>query len=522
MRITNNMIMGSTKTNINSNKINVNTLNNQMTSQKKIDKPSDDPVIAVRALRLRSNLSQLGHYKDTNIKEVSSWLDTTETALDNIRSLLNDIRTQCNNGSTGTLNADDRNTILSNLEQLRDQIYSEGNADYAGRTVFTGYKTNSTLTFLEDTTTYSYELTQNFTYADIEEYTYNYNQVSSEAIANLDVSKLSEDAATAAGATGTKEPDSATAFRIRLAYDDLGDITTQAGGTPEITMSYTDSTGAAQTQTMTVEYKTTEELEEMEYEIPDNAVYMNKETGELIFGKTAAESVKQNEASVSITYQKTSFESGDLKPEMYFNCTRTNVDTNESVEFTHYDENGDWISEDIHYTVATNQSMAINIEANDVLDSNIGRDIDELSDAVQKAIDAHDKVDTIEKMMEQDAYADDESQEKLALLLEAANKEATYADERMEDLYSEKVGTFQSYITTVDLAITDVGARGDRLELTENRVTSQYSTVEKLASENEDAELSDIVIDYTSAYLSYQASLQAAAKLEQQTLLDYI
>ena len=59
MRVTNNMIMSNTKININGNKTNVNTLNNQMTSQKKISNPSDDPVIAIRALRLRSSLSQI-------------------------------------------------------------------------------------------------------------------------------------------------------------------------------------------------------------------------------------------------------------------------------------------------------------------------------------------------------------------------------------------------------------------------------------------------------------------------------
>ena len=56
MRVTNNMIMSNTKININGNKTNVNTLNNQMTSQKKISRPSDDPVIAIRALRLRSKM----------------------------------------------------------------------------------------------------------------------------------------------------------------------------------------------------------------------------------------------------------------------------------------------------------------------------------------------------------------------------------------------------------------------------------------------------------------------------------
>ena len=35
-------------------------------------------------------------------------------------------------------------------------------------------------------------------------------------------------------------------------------------------------------------------------------------------------------------------------------------------------------------------------------------------------------------------------------------------------------------------------------------------------------DLSEIIIDYTSAYTAYQASLQAAAKINQTTLLNYI
>ena len=72
MRVTNNMIMSNTKININGNKTNVNTLNNQMTSQKKISRPSDDPVIAIRALRLRSSLSQINQYYEKNIPDAEA------------------------------------------------------------------------------------------------------------------------------------------------------------------------------------------------------------------------------------------------------------------------------------------------------------------------------------------------------------------------------------------------------------------------------------------------------------------
>ena len=61
-----------------------------------------------------------------------------------------------------------------------------------------------------------------------------------------------------------------------------------------------------------------------------------------------------------------------------------------------------------------------------------------------------------------------------------------------------------------------------RLALTKNRVENQQTTFEELKSRNEDREISDIIIDYTASYNAYQASLTAASKINQQTLLNYI
>ena len=172
MRITNNMITSNTKTNINNNKINVDKYNTQITTQKKISKASDDPVIAIRSLRLSTNLSHLNQYLDNNIPDAEAWLDVTETALTNMKDILTDIRTQCVNGSTDTLTADDRETILKALEALKDQVYTEGNSDYAGRTVFTGYRTSDQLTFEQDETETKYQIEQEFNYTDMEEHRY--------------------------------------------------------------------------------------------------------------------------------------------------------------------------------------------------------------------------------------------------------------------------------------------------------------------------------------------------------------
>ena len=167
MRVTNNMMLRNTTSNINNNKYSVNSLNNQMSSQKKISRPSEDPVVAIRALRLRSNLSEINQYYEKNIPDADAWLNVTETALENMKTILSDIRTQCTYGASDQLKAEDRKTILTQLESLRKQIYSEGNSDHAGRTVFTGYRTNCKLTFMEDESNTEYNIQQKFSYEDM-------------------------------------------------------------------------------------------------------------------------------------------------------------------------------------------------------------------------------------------------------------------------------------------------------------------------------------------------------------------
>ena len=546
MRITNNVIMRNTKTNINGNKINVNDKNNQMSSQKKIDRPSDDPVIAVRALRLRSNLSELKQYLKTNIEEADSWMEITDTALLNIKNLLNDMHTLADHGANDTLNQDDRNTILAQLRQNQEQIYSEGNADYAGRTVFTGWKTDTTLTFPRDTSDY-YQIDQRLSFEDLSENRYVYNEVSDGDIANI------------AGVTysAAEDPGCETLQRIRLAYDHLACTPADPSATPPVPasgvvpkVSLVDrTTGEVLDIELTPFVTTTKKLEENSYDLksiagtlyPDDAskdpyaedvgkrpvgnVTVNVDTGEILLTKEQAEFFKKNQMELQVTYDKQGFEKGDLTPENYFNCRKFG-DKGSGLEvdktFTHIREDGTWIEENINYTVATNQEMAINIEARKVFDQNLIRDMKDLEDTVQASIDAYDKVSKLEGMMKMDVYADEESQSRLSALLERANKEASYADDIMKKTYAHYVGVFQGYIDTAELARTDLGSRGQRLALTKNRVESQYNTVDKLKAENEDEDLSDIVIDYQAAYLAYQASLQAASKVQQQTLLDYI
>lgn len=514
MRVTNNMMLRNTTSNINNNKYSVNSLNNQMSSQKKISRPSEDPVVAIRALRLRSNLSEINQYYEKNIPDAEAWLDVTETALKNMKTILSDIRTQCTYGASDQLKAEDRNTILTQLESLRKQIYSEGNSDYAGRTVFTGYRTNCKLTFMGDESNTEYNIQQKFSYEDIGEHRYYGGQVEL---------KTAEEMSQKVTTSDTKQY---TYDRIRLAYGNTGTLTDadgnsiEAGGNPTITAVNADGTD----RVINVKVYDTEEAWKADIknsQPADNGAVYIKSTGELVLGDTVSEELKKNKATITVNYDKKGFNSGEVRPEYYFNCTDI-TDAKNKITYEKYDANGNEIYQDIDYIIAVNQTLTVNTNASDVFNADIGRDVDEMINAVKAAIDANDKVDKIKDMMNQAAYSGVSAQENLQTWLEAAQKEADYANDNLQKLYDSYIGNFDEYLSDVNLAITTVGSKGDRLELTETRMSNQQLTVKTLKSNNEDRELSDIIIDYTAAYTAYQASLQAAGMLNQTTLLNYI
>lgn len=505
MRITNNMMIKNTAANINGNKGNVLDLNNQMASQKKIQRPSQDPVIAIRALRLRTSLSKINQYYEKNIPDVQTWFENTETSLKNMNKILTDIRTQCVNGTNSYLTQDDRKTILSALTALKSQIYSEGNSDNAGRTVFTGYKTNSQLTFMEDEAETSYKITQSFSYKDIEEYTYYSGsiEVPTTLTEVQDTTKICE-------------IDKDNFDRIRLAYDDLKE--------DDFSVSYTIDGTTTEDAPVTI-YASEEEWAAADpngkniKQVGENEIIFIQNTGDVIFGSAISQELKSGRATIDIDYQKEGFAKGELRPEYYYNCTDVS-DAANPIEYTRYDENGKKIYEDINYTVALNQTITVNMQADEVFDMSIYQDVVELTDAVSDAINAHDKLDRLKLMKEEAQYVD--HQEEIQAWIDAAQKEADYADNRLTELYSAGIGNFDNYMSKLNQAYTEVGARGEQLEMIEARLSNQQLVTEELKSTNEDKEISDIIIEYTAAYNAYQASLQASSKANGQTLLNYL
>ncbi len=495
MRITNKMMTNNVLYNINNNKNLLSTLENQYSTGKKIQKPSDDPIVAVRALKLRTNLSELTQYVDKNIPDALSWMDTTESSLEVVNEILRQMNTYCNQGANDPLTAKDRNSIVTNLEELKQQIYQEGNSNYAGRYVFSGYKTDTPLVFDKSTKEYTYEITEPLSGADI--------SVESKIVNNVDINAFDKNNP---GAFDTTMPNQIQIYRMRLAYGTLE---------PGATLTYTDGSTDAEGNLVELPLTVTEKAltDADAYEPADGEIYFIRETGELIYGKAVYEKVRNSE-HINVNYTKKSFDTNDLRPEHYFDCIRTSED---GTEVLHYEKQ----DQQIQYEVNFNQKLTINTQGDEAFTHDIGRAIDDIINAVNDVSETEEKMAEVEKMLE-DTNLTPEQRKALEGIQEQLNSEFTLRTDIMQAAFAGGLTDTVAMQDKVNVTMSDLGGRYNRLLLTESRLQDQEVDFEDLLSSNEDVDLVDTIIKYSSAETIYNSSLSAASKLVQSSLLDFL
>lgn len=489
MRITNSIMLNSTKSNINGNKVTMDKINTQMSTQKKISKPSDDPIVAVRSLRLRSNVTELSQYADKNIQDAQSWLEVTESAMSNMRDIVKDMYYNFTQGDNDYLATSERMAILEDLEALVDEFYNEGNSSYAGRTVFSGYKTDSNITYKDADTEAQFNISETFTVSQLKTRDYISNCVTVDKASIQTIEQ-----------TDFPQTDEITSFS--LTYQGMDEIKS---------LTYVNADGE-------------------EVEIPvktylltsgDDDAYLNpdmtganyiKETGEIIFGDEVDEilSTLGDDAVITANYDKKGFQRGDINPVMYFDC----VDLVNDITYTKE-------RQDIEYNVGFNQKIKVNTEASDVLLLDVRKEIADLRDAVTAVSDVESKIASLEAMLADTRYTESEK-ESLQSMLDAANKELDLKKDRMVGLFKSGVGSMQDYEAHVNMQIADLGNRTSQLKMINERMQQQKTNFQELLTQNEDRELSDILLDYTAANYSYQLSLQATGSISKLSLLNYI
>ncbi len=144
MRVTNKMIATNTLYNLNRNLSRMEKRNNQISTGKRINRPSDDPISTAKALRLRADVSEIEQYT-RNTEDALSWLNITESAVDNLEEIIHKARELAVRGATESFSEDDREVIADEIRQLRAQILNVGNSTYLGRHIFSGFQTDRPL-----------------------------------------------------------------------------------------------------------------------------------------------------------------------------------------------------------------------------------------------------------------------------------------------------------------------------------------------------------------------------------------
>lgn len=158
IRVTSNMMSTQLLSNLNKSLYDMNKISNQVSTGRKINKPSDDPVGTTYALQYRSDLSSNEQYQ-SNVDSALSWLDYTDSVMDQAGEIMTKLKELVTQGSTGTMEGTDLDAIKEEVEELKEQLVDLGNSQLGGKYIFNGEAYNNK----------PYELTAtNTTYASID------------------------------------------------------------------------------------------------------------------------------------------------------------------------------------------------------------------------------------------------------------------------------------------------------------------------------------------------------------------
>ncbi|KNC09032.1 flagellar hook protein FlgL [Klebsiella sp. RIT-PI-d] len=126
----------------------------QISTGKRVSKPSDDPIAASQAVvvsQAQAQNSQYGLARTFATQRVS----LEESTLDQVTKAIQTAQEKIVNAGTGTLSDDDRASLATDLQGIRDQIMNLANStDGNGRYIFAGYNTDKA-PFSQDNGTYT-------------------------------------------------------------------------------------------------------------------------------------------------------------------------------------------------------------------------------------------------------------------------------------------------------------------------------------------------------------------------------
>lgn len=137
MRVTTGMVFHNSLDQLRRQRSRLFEAQEEAVSGKRLQRPSDDPVGTRTVLNTRQQLTAL-EQSARNRQKASTVLQATEDALDGFTTVLTRAKELAIQGANDTLNAEDRQAIANEVEELFAQAVQLGNSDITGRYLFAG------------------------------------------------------------------------------------------------------------------------------------------------------------------------------------------------------------------------------------------------------------------------------------------------------------------------------------------------------------------------------------------------
>ena len=142
MRVTNQMITGSVRRDIMQNTERLFEMQNIVSTGKRINRPSDDPVGMSDVLGFRKTLSSINQY-EKNIAHGNMWIEVAEPSLETINDLLATAKNIAIDQSSGTTELETREEAAATIKQIYDQVLDLANSTQGDSYIFAGHKTDT-------------------------------------------------------------------------------------------------------------------------------------------------------------------------------------------------------------------------------------------------------------------------------------------------------------------------------------------------------------------------------------------
>ena len=142
MRVTHSMLQQSALSNLQDNLNRVMIAQKKAATGKRVTRPADDPFAVEQALEFRTRI-KINEASQQNIAMSLDWLNATDNALTDLNDTLIRTKNLALRGSNETLNAEERNQVSVEVNQLLEEMIAIGNSKHGEHTLFAGFKVDT-------------------------------------------------------------------------------------------------------------------------------------------------------------------------------------------------------------------------------------------------------------------------------------------------------------------------------------------------------------------------------------------